>query len=108
MGHNAAPTRETQPGVAYGTSRMLFLFWIVPIFAVCVRLLDYSVVKVLQKSSYNIEKGDSMAEKPKLSLGQRLRVLFDGGPGKPKTCAHLDQIQDITPSVQGCEECLDR
>jgi len=47
-----------------------------------------------------------MAEKPNLSLGHRLRVLFDGGPGKPKTCSHLDQIQDVTPSAQGCEECL--
>jgi len=21
-------------------------------------------------------------------------------------CTHLDQIQDVTPSAQGCEECL--
>ena len=21
-------------------------------------------------------------------------------------CSHLDQIQDVTPSAQGCEECL--
>jgi len=21
-------------------------------------------------------------------------------------CAHLDQIRDVTPSAQGCEECL--
>lgn len=23
-----------------------------------------------------------------------------------KTCSHLDQIQDVTPSAEGCEECL--
>lgn len=23
-----------------------------------------------------------------------------------KTCTHLDQIQDVTPSADGCEECL--
>jgi uncharacterized UBP type Zn finger protein len=22
------------------------------------------------------------------------------------TCVHLDQIRDVTPSAQGCEECL--
>jgi Zn ribbon nucleic-acid-binding protein len=22
------------------------------------------------------------------------------------TCAHLDQIRDVTPSANGCEECL--
>jgi uncharacterized UBP type Zn finger protein len=22
------------------------------------------------------------------------------------TCAHLDQIQDVTPSAEGCEDCL--
>ncbi len=25
---------------------------------------------------------------------------------KTKTCTHLDQIQDVSPSAQGCEECL--
>jgi uncharacterized UBP type Zn finger protein len=25
---------------------------------------------------------------------------------KPRECSHLDQIQDVTPSAQGCEECL--
>lgn len=24
----------------------------------------------------------------------------------PATCTHLDQIHDVTPSAQGCEECL--
>lgn len=23
-----------------------------------------------------------------------------------KTCTHLDQIRDVTPNTQGCEECL--
>jgi uncharacterized UBP type Zn finger protein len=23
-----------------------------------------------------------------------------------KQCTHLDQIQDVTPSAQGCEDCL--
>lgn len=22
------------------------------------------------------------------------------------TCTHLDQVRDVTPSAQGCEECL--
>lgn len=47
-----------------------------------------------------------MAEKSKPGLAQRLRVLFSGSPDKPKVCSHLDQIQDVTPSAQGCEECL--
>lgn len=25
---------------------------------------------------------------------------------QPKTCAHLAQIQKVTPSAQGCEDCL--
>ncbi len=24
----------------------------------------------------------------------------------PITCIHLDQIQDVTPSAEGCENCL--
>ena len=24
----------------------------------------------------------------------------------PARCAHVDQIEDVTPSAQGCEECL--
>lgn len=47
-----------------------------------------------------------MADKPKWNLAQRLRILFTGGPGKPENCSHLDQINDVTPSAQGCEECL--
>ena len=54
---------------------MLFLFWIVPIFAVCVRLLDYSVVKVLQKSSYN-SSGQLVASKVSTT------VLFATLPGQ--------------------------
>jgi hypothetical protein len=23
-----------------------------------------------------------------------------------KECSHLDQVQDVTPSAEGCEECL--
>ena len=23
-----------------------------------------------------------------------------------RSCSHLDQIQDVTPGAQGCEECL--
>jgi hypothetical protein len=25
---------------------------------------------------------------------------------KPKTCSHLDQVKDVTPSSEGCEDCL--
>ena len=26
--------------------------------------------------------------------------------GEAMNCSHLDQIQDVTPSAQGCEDCL--
>jgi uncharacterized UBP type Zn finger protein len=26
--------------------------------------------------------------------------------GMKDACAHLDQIQDVTPSARGCEDCL--
>ncbi len=32
--------------------------------------------------------------------------LADGrGQGGP-TCSHMDQIQEVTPSAEGCEDCL--
>jgi uncharacterized UBP type Zn finger protein len=24
----------------------------------------------------------------------------------PATCSHLDQVRDVTPSAEGCEDCL--
>ena len=30
-----------------------------------------------------------------------------GRPKKTETCAHMDQVRDVTPSTpEGCEECL--
>lgn len=33
------------------------------------------------------------------------RLLREGGP-LAAHCTHLQQIQEVTPSAQGCEECL--
>ena len=36
-----------------------------------------------------------------------LRGILSGLFGqKPATCAHLEQVQEVTPSAEGCEDCL--
>ncbi len=40
-------------------------------------------------------------------LGAIRRVFQPGRPSRSEvSCTHLDQIQDVTPSAEGCEECL--
>ena len=39
-------------------------------------------------------------------LGDKVRNLVWSGKINQKECSHLDQIQDVTPSAQGCEECM--
>jgi uncharacterized UBP type Zn finger protein len=39
-------------------------------------------------------------------LGDTLRRLVWSGRLKEAECTHLDQIQDVTPSAEGCEDCL--
>ena len=29
-----------------------------------------------------------------------------GGDGMSENCTHLDQVRDVTPSSNGCEDCL--
>ena len=38
-------------------------------------------------------------------LGDFFSRLFSGGESKAK-CEHMSMIQDVQPSAQGCEECL--
>ncbi|HEX7973867.1 MAG TPA: UBP-type zinc finger domain-containing protein [Anaerolineales bacterium] len=35
-----------------------------------------------------------------------LRKRIQSGELSSPDCTHLDQIQDVTPSAQGCEDCL--
>jgi uncharacterized UBP type Zn finger protein len=35
-----------------------------------------------------------------------LKVRKKGSKHMAKQCTHLDQIRQVTPSAQGCEECL--
>ncbi|MFO7322778.1 MAG: UBP-type zinc finger domain-containing protein [Chloroflexota bacterium] len=35
-----------------------------------------------------------------------IRGIISGLFGGVAKCAHVNQIQDVTPSAQGCEECL--
>jgi uncharacterized UBP type Zn finger protein len=35
-----------------------------------------------------------------------LRGLLSGLFGQRSVCPHVQEIQDVTPSAQGCEECL--
>ncbi len=45
-----------------------------------------------------------------MSIGDRIRSAVDGvrgptWPGEPP-CSHLDQVQNVEPSSDGCEDCL--
>jgi uncharacterized UBP type Zn finger protein len=39
-------------------------------------------------------------------LKSLLAGLFGKKKGNSSKCSHLDQIQDVKPAVQGCEDCL--
>jgi uncharacterized UBP type Zn finger protein len=39
-------------------------------------------------------------------ISDRLRRRLWGGSSQKKGCQHKDQIRDVSPSTDGCEECL--
>lgn len=49
-----------------------------------------------------------MNNKPerKMPTGDALRRQIWSRGRDPKICTHRDQIRDVTPSAEGCEECL--
>ncbi|NLG72192.1 MAG: UBP-type zinc finger domain-containing protein [Chloroflexi bacterium] len=46
------------------------------------------------------------SSKKRLGLGDRLRQAIWSGRLKSGECEHLDQIQDVVPGTEGCEECM--
>ncbi len=42
----------------------------------------------------------------KVQLASIIHDLIDHGQLNESDCAHLTQIQDVTPSAVGCEDCL--
>lgn len=42
----------------------------------------------------------------KINLTSRLQHLMENQRNDPGLCTHLGQIQEITPSANGCEDCL--
>lgn len=44
--------------------------------------------------------------KRKLPTGEALRKQVWSGNKDAKACTHRDQIQEIVPATDGCEECL--
>lgn len=44
--------------------------------------------------------------KPTNHEAGELRKRIQSGELYSPDCTHLDQIQDVTPSAQGCEDCL--
>src|SRR5512134_2757017 len=45
-------------------------------------------------------------EKWTMRLGNAIRQMMWSGKVQGVECTHLDQIQDVTPSAEGCEDCL--
>jgi uncharacterized UBP type Zn finger protein len=39
-------------------------------------------------------------------LGDTIRRLVWSGKIQEPRCSHLDQVQEVTPSADGCEDCL--
>ena len=39
-------------------------------------------------------------------LGADIRQKVESGEIQSDGCTHLDQVQDVTPSARGCEDCL--
>jgi uncharacterized UBP type Zn finger protein len=44
--------------------------------------------------------------RPTSRISDLIRRLFWGGKLVQSECTHLDQIQEVSPSAQGCEDCL--
>jgi len=42
----------------------------------------------------------------RIEARQRIDSMLAVGELSTEVCAHLNQIADVTPSAQGCEECL--
>jgi len=43
----------------------------------------------------------------RLFLGESIRKLFGRGHSEGRVCSHIGKIREVTPSAQGCEECLE-
>jgi uncharacterized UBP type Zn finger protein len=41
-----------------------------------------------------------------IQIANQLKQLIDEGEIDSKDCSHLTQVQDVTPSAMGCEDCL--
>lgn len=39
-------------------------------------------------------------------IGGKIRRFFSRSQSQEPQCTHLDQIQEVTPSAKGCEDCL--
>lgn len=48
----------------------------------------------------------SQGSKSRLGLGDVIRRIMWSGQVRERDCSHLDQIQEVTPSADGCEDCL--
>lgn len=44
--------------------------------------------------------------KSRSSLSDVIRRFIWSGKIQDQGCSHLDQIQDVSPSAEGCEDCL--
>jgi uncharacterized UBP type Zn finger protein len=42
----------------------------------------------------------------KVRLGTKIREIKEEGSLPSRACAHLDQVVDVVPSAEGCEDCL--
>jgi uncharacterized UBP type Zn finger protein len=45
-------------------------------------------------------------DKRRLRLAESMRRIFWGGKIMNQDCSHLNQINEVTPSAEGCEDCL--
>ena len=43
----------------------------------------------------------------KVQLVDKIKKLIASGEMDSKGCAHIDEIQDVTPSAEGCGKCLE-
>lgn len=48
----------------------------------------------------------NQASKSQFRLGDVIRRIMWSGKLRDEDCSHLDQIQEVSPSAQGCEDCL--
>lgn len=48
----------------------------------------------------------SQASISQFRLGDIIRRVTWSGKVREQECSHLDQIREVTPSAQGCEDCL--